>query len=133
LQAAASRDESAAAVPLRVLIVEDEIFIQLDLEQMLTAAGFEVVGTSDNCADAIRLAERERPDAVLVDIRLRGPRDGVDMAMELWNRLQIRSLFVSGNIDEGTKLRAAPAHPLGFVKKPFDADQIVFVLTSIRH
>lgn len=115
---------------MRVLVVEDEIFIQLDLEQLLTAAGFEVVGISDNAADAIRLAEQERPDAVLVDIRLRGPRDGVDMAIELWKRFNIRSLFVSGNIDEGMKLRAAPAHPLGFVKKPFNADQIVSQLTS---
>jgi hypothetical protein len=80
-----SRDEGADAAPRRILIVEDEIFIQLDLERELTAAGFQIVGIADNAAEALRLAEREQPDAVLMDIRLRGARDGLDAALELWD------------------------------------------------
>lgn len=128
-----SRGEGADAAPRRILIVEDEIFIQLDLERELTAAGFEVVGIADNAADALRLAEREQPDAVLMDIRLRGARDGLDAALELWERFRIRCLFVSGNIDEAGRQRVAPARPWGFVAKPFSARQIVSLLTSSRN
>ena len=63
-----------------------------------------------------------------MDIRLVGARDGVDAALELWQRFKIRSLFVSGNIDEATRQRAAAAQPLGFVPKPFATRQIVALL-----
>ena len=122
-------DEEGCAQPARrVLIVEDEVLIALDLQQELTAAGFEVVGMAASAEKAISVAERERPEAVLMDIRLEGARDGVDAAFELWERFEIRSVFVSGNIDDAMKQRAAAAQPLGFVSKPFIASQIVALL-----
>ena len=50
-------------------------------------------------------------------------RDGVEAALEIWQRFHIRSVFVSGNIDEAMKQRAAPAQPLGFVSKPPDPNR----------
>jgi DNA-binding NarL/FixJ family response regulator len=114
----------------RVLIVEDEVLIVLELERALTAAGFEVVGAAASADEAVALAEQEQPDAALMDVRLRGARDGVDAALEIWQRFKIRSVFVSGNIDEAMKQRAAPAQPLGFVAKPFITGQIVALLRS---
>jgi DNA-binding NarL/FixJ family response regulator len=114
----------------RVLIVEDEVLIVLELERALTAAGFEVVGAAASADEAVALAEQEQPDAALMDVRLRGARDGVDAALEIWQRFKIRSVFVSGNIDEAMKQRAAPARPLGFVAKPFITGQIVALLRS---
>jgi two-component system, response regulator PdtaR len=116
--------------PHRVLIVEDEIFIQLDLERELIAAGFTVVGITDTADDAVRLAARENPDVVLMDVRLRGTRDGVDAALEIWERLGIRSLFISGNIDQALMARAAAAEPLGFVHKPFVGSHVVTLLKA---
>jgi len=112
----------------RVLIVEDEIFIQLDLERELLAAGFTVVGVADTAEDAVRVAGRERPDVVLMDIRLRGDRDGVDAALEIWERYGIRCLFISGTIDRALMARAAPTGPLGFVRKPFVGKEIIALL-----
>jgi DNA-binding NarL/FixJ family response regulator len=114
----------------RVLIVEDEIFIQLDLERELNAAGFTVVGITDNADDAVRLAAKENPDVVLMDVRLRGTRDGVDAALEIWEKLAIRSIFISGNIDQALMARAAPAEPLGFVHKPFVGSHVVALLKA---
>jgi DNA-binding NarL/FixJ family response regulator len=125
---AASGEEESAQPAQRVLIVEDEVLIALDLRRELTTAGFEVVGMAGSAEEAVRLAERERPEAVLMDIRLRTARDGVDAALEIWQRFNIRSVFVSGNIDDAMKQRAAPAQPLGFVAKPFSASQIVALL-----
>jgi DNA-binding NarL/FixJ family response regulator len=113
-----------------VLIVEDELLIALELERELIAAGFEVVGMARTAEEAVNTAERGRPDAVLMDIRLGGARDGVDAALEIWQRFEIRSVFVSGNIDDAMRQRAAAARPLGFVSKPFFASQIVGLLRS---
>ena len=121
-------EEGHAQPARRVLIVEDEVLIALDLQHQLTAAGFEVVGMAASAEKAVSVAERERPEAVLMDIRLEGARDGVDAAFELWERFEIRSVFVSGNIDDAMKQRAAAAQPLGFVSKPFIASQIVALL-----
>ena len=103
----------------RIVVVEDEIFIRLDLMTHLGTAGHAVVGTADSAEDAVSAVERERPDMVLMDVRLAGKRDGIDAALEIWNRFNIRSLFVSANLDAAARSRAAPANPLGFLEKPF--------------
>jgi DNA-binding NarL/FixJ family response regulator len=107
-----------------------ELLIRMNLECELTAAGFEVVGTAASADEAVSLADQQNPDVVLMDIRLVGPRDGVDAALELWHRFKIPSVFVSGNIDQATRQRAAAAQPLGFVSKPFVTSHIVALLRS---
>jgi DNA-binding NarL/FixJ family response regulator len=63
------------------------------LQDELTAAGFEVVGVAASAEQAVGIAERERPGTVLMDIRLRGARDGVDAALEISQCFKIRSVF----------------------------------------
>jgi DNA-binding NarL/FixJ family response regulator len=104
---------------LRIVVVEDEIFIRLDLMSHLGAAGHTVVSTADCAEDALSAVERERPDIVLMDVRLAGERDGIDAALEIWRRFAIRCLFVSANLDAAARSRAAAANPVGFLEKPF--------------
>jgi len=104
---------------LRIVVVEDEAFIRLDLVTHLGGAGHAVVGTADCAEDALSTVERERPDMVLMDVRLAGERDGIDAATEIWRRFAIRSLFVSANLDPAARSRAAAANPIGFLEKPF--------------
>lgn len=104
---------------LRIVVVEDEIFIRLDLMTHLGTAGHKIVGTADSAEDALSAVERERPDVVLMDVRLSGERDGIDAALEIWRRFSIRSLFVSANLDAAARSRAAAANPIGFLEKPF--------------
>ncbi len=119
------RDADPAAQPgksggvLRVVVVEDEPFVRLDIESALMAAGHKVVAIADTADEAVKLADRERPDLMVMDIRLIGPRDGVDAAVEIWERFGIRSVFASANLDPTTRARANRANPLGFVDKPF--------------
>lgn len=103
----------------RIAVVEDDVFIRLDLVTHLRAAGHTVVGTADSAAGAVRLAEREQPDLVLMDVRLLGERDGIDAAIEIYQRFAIRSLMVSANLDPAARARVQPANPLGFVEKPY--------------
>src|SRR5215470_4703961 len=66
-----------AADPVRILIVEDEILVAIDIRIMLEANGYVVIGMAASAEQAITIAGRERPDLVLMDVRLEGGRDGV--------------------------------------------------------
>ena len=82
----------------RIAIIEDEPLIAFDNEHLLGEAGYEVVATIDNVADALRLLEEQAEpiDLILCDIKLRGDGDGVDVARAAAQR-NVPVLFVSGN------------------------------------
>jgi two-component system, response regulator PdtaR len=104
----------------RLLIVEDELFIAMDIELVVAKAGHQAVGFAGTAERAVALADELRPDLVLMDIRLRGERDGIDAAIEIRQRFDIPSLIISAFGDARTRERAAPARVLGFISKPFD-------------
>ncbi len=62
--------QSGGGPTLRVVIAEDEALIRLDLREMLTDAGYEVVGEAGDGARALELVDRLRPDLVLLDVRM---------------------------------------------------------------
>jgi two-component system, response regulator PdtaR len=104
----------------RILIVEDEMFVAMDIELVVERTGHQVVGFAGTAERAVALAEELRPDLVLMDIRLRGERDGIDAAIEIRQRFDIPSLIISAFGDARTRERAGPARVLGFISKPFD-------------
>ncbi len=109
----------------RILIVEDEWFIAIESEAILTAGGYRVVGTAASADEAVTLAERERPDLVLMDIRLRGTRDGVDAALEIHRRFGIVCVFATAHSEPTLQTRAADARPAGWLTKPFSERQLI--------
>lgn len=123
---------SDGSSPVRVLVVEDEILIAVDIRATLVASGYVVVGIAATADQAVAAAIRERPDIVLMDIRLAGSRDGIDAAREIRERLDIPSLFVTANADERTRKRAEATAPLGFLHKPFDAPALREALSAYR-
>ena len=115
----------------RVLLVEDDWLISLDLEATLEAADLEVVGTAVTAGEAVNLALAHHPDLVVMDIRLQGDRDGIDAALEIYSETGIRSLFISANDDEETRNRALAANPVGWLSKPFRSAQLVSVIKKL--
>lgn len=109
---------------LRVLIVEDELFIALHTQSLLQMLGHSVVGIAVSADDAVRLAECERPDVVLMDIRLVGPRDGIEAADEIHRRFAITSIFITANTDARTRAKAAFLTSLGFLEKPLTKERL---------
>ena len=109
----------------RVMIVEDEFLLALQMEQLLLSAGFEVTGLAADAATAVRLADETRPQLVLMDVRLNGQRDGVDAAIEIWDRFGIRSLFVTGNTETANTPRAQAAQPVGVLSKPYRETDVI--------
>ena len=115
---------------LRIIVVEDDLFIRLDLMTHLAAAGHTILGTADSAAGAVRLAEREHPDLMLMDVRLVGEADGIEAATEIWQRFKIRSLFVSANLDPAARARAAAANPVGYLEKPFTSHGLLAAVAA---
>ncbi len=100
---------------LTVLIVEDEIFVALDVEEAVDAAGHRVGGIAADRAEA--LAAAPQCDFALIDINLRDGRTGPAIAAELFSRFGIRSVFVTAN---PLQIGSPPNGALGYIRKPFN-------------
>jgi DNA-binding NarL/FixJ family response regulator len=109
----------------RILIVEDDFFVALDLEAGLTDAGMKVIGPARTAEEAVALARAEKPLLAVMDIRLASARDGIDAALDLYRDLGIRSIFASAHADASFRKRAEPASPLGWLQKPYTVDAVV--------
>jgi CheY-like chemotaxis protein len=121
-----SRDKAEPPQPRgRILIVEDESFVAIDDQLTLESAGFETIGVVATAEEAIAVAERERPDLVLMDVHLAGSLNGIDAAVQIFERCAIRVLFATAHVDGRTKAQADRARPLGWLTKPFNANDLV--------
>lgn len=113
-----------------ILIVDDELWAALDMEWVVRKLRHEVVGPAATAEEAIELAERMRPDLVLMDIRLANHSDGVSAAVEIRQRFDIPSLFVSAHVDPITRERATAARPSGFIEKPFTPEALALAIEN---
>lgn len=120
---------------IRVLIVEDEPVIASDIEMTLAGDDFQVVGIAYNSTKAIDLLHRVQPDIVLLDIAIRGDKDGIDIAGIINDRYAIPFIYVTSFADRDTLDRAKATLPSGYIVKPFkDRDIISAIEMAIyRH
>jgi len=112
----------------RVLIVEDEALVASAVRDSLTALGHEVLGVTGNGEQALELAERLRPQLVLMDIHLEGTLDGIETANRIHARLGVPVIFASGNTDSDTLRRADNGAVFGYLIKPFRQRDLKLVL-----
>lgn len=116
--------------PVRILVVEDEYLVAMQMQSALAEAGFAVVGLAATGEDALAIAAREHPALAIVDIRLGGALDGLDAALALFREQGIRSILATANYDEKTQIRAVDAAPLGWLPKPFEMRSLVLKVRS---
>jgi two-component system, response regulator PdtaR len=114
----------------RILIVEDNQFVARQCESVLVDAGYEVVAVVTSADDAIRVALERQPQLILMDIYLPGKRDGVDAAIEIFERFGIRSIFASAPADAADRARAESARPLAWLPKPFSDKKLLTTVES---
>ena len=119
-----SRPDDAGA-SRRILIVEDEAIIALEIESRLIRAGYEVVGIADNRDDAIELFLEGQPDLVLMDINICGTADGIATAQALGQLGDVPVIFLTAFADTSTVERAATVSPYGYLMKPFDGQALL--------
>ena len=107
------------AAPLKVLVVEDEVIVALELQNHLERLGYHVVDSVTSGEKAVRQAARLQPDLVLMDIRLEGDIDGIEAARQIRAAHDIPIIFLTALGDEETLERAKETGPFGFILKPF--------------
>lgn len=117
---------------LSVMVVEDEWLVSVEIEAALEDGGHDCVGVAATAREALALAGSTRPQLVLMDIRLKGNDDGVEVATELRNRFGLRCLFISAHADAATRQRATNAEPLGWLQKPFSASQLLQKIAAVK-
>lgn len=111
---------------MRLIIVEDEPFIALDLEMLATSAGHGVVGVADSFASALALYEAHTPTAALIDLNLSDGPTGSRIARALIDR-GVAVGFITGNPDQ---LPRGFEGATGVLDKPF-ADQGVLEMFDV--
>src|SRR4051812_27788009 len=104
----------------RILVVEDESIVAMDIQDGLERLGYRVVGVAATGEEAVALDEKHTPDLVVMDIRLKGPLDGIATAQRIHLRVNTPVIFLTANIDEATLARAMAADPYGYLSKPFN-------------
>ncbi len=123
----------AVTEPPRLLVVEDEAIVALDLVQQLGELGYCVCATADNADDALSLAGTHAPDLVLMDVVIKGARDGITAADELARSSTAPIIFLTAFNDSRTVERAARTGAYGYVTKPFNARELRAAIEVALH
>ena len=108
----------------RILIVEDEKIISLDLQRRLEKFDYNVVGLCTTGTEAVEKTGEFLPDIILMDIMLAGDIDGIDAAKQIKDQYQIPVIFLTAYADEKTLERAKEAEPFGYILKPFKEKEL---------
>ncbi len=103
----------------RIMIVQEDFVEAQDIRVSLKTMGYEVCGTVDTAGSAMKQAVSVRPDLVLMDIVLKGKRDGIECARDLRERLGVPVVFLTADADDWLIERAKEAEPYGYLLKPF--------------
>ncbi|MGF6847922.1 two-component system response regulator HydG [Chitinophaga sp. W3I9] len=116
----------------KILIVEDEFIVANDLRIMLAKAGYTMCGIASSVEQARELIALKDPDWVLLDITLKTPVSGIELAKELF--LQKKPfLFISANTNQATLEAAKTTQPYGFLVKPFRERDLLVMLDIARY
>jgi DNA-binding response OmpR family regulator len=108
-----------------ILLVENDFILAPMMREILSFAGYSVLGPVSNSPDALRLCDETRPDLALIDIGLSGKEDGISLAAELDRAGRIPSIFVTAQLAEKIQDRD---YALGVLQKPFSVETL---LTSV--
>lgn len=104
----------------RILVVEDEAIIAADIADRLRGLGYEVAGTCATAEAALEAVDRQTPDLVLMDIRIKGEQDGIEAAQQIRLGHRLPVVYLTAHADDDTLGRAKVTEPFGYVVKPFE-------------
>jgi two-component system, LytTR family, response regulator LytT len=114
--------------PLKIGVVEDDAIIADLIVMNLQAMGYETCTPSMSYSETIAMVEEENPDLLILDIRLQGSLDGIDVAKVINEKFKVPFIFLSANTDAATLERAKETKPLTFLPKPFNKEVLFTTL-----
>ncbi len=119
----------------RIVVVEDERVVALDIKAHLERFGYEVPAMYASGENLLENLERDRPDLVLLDIRLQGELDGVETGEKIQREYGLPFILLTAYADEQTLQRAKITQPFAYIIKPFDERELrtSIVIALYRH
>ncbi|HNV70514.1 MAG TPA: response regulator [Candidatus Ozemobacteraceae bacterium] len=108
----------------RILLVEDEAILALQMKEAIRQMGYCVTGVCASGEKALESVERQKPDLVLMDINIQGEMDGIETARMIRERYEIPSVFLTAHSDESTIARAKIVEPYGYLLKPVNTKEL---------
>ncbi len=120
-------------VPVKILIVEDELIIALFLKNQLKKLGYEIVGQAATGEQAIQQAWEAQPDIVLMDVHLKGQMDGVEAAEYIRLNCHIPVIYLTAYSDNDTIERAKITEPYAYLNKPIEEHELNTTIEMALH
>ena len=117
----------------QILIVEDESIVALDVRRRLHSLGYAVLAVLESGEEALEAVARLQPQLVLMDIKLRGRMDGVEVAERIRAKFGIPVVFLTAHTDEATLQRAKLTEPFGYIVKPFEERDLAITIGMALH
>jgi len=108
----------------KVLIVEDESIVALDMKRTLERFDFHVTDTAICCDEAIDSINSEEPDVILMDINLNSSKDGIETTKQIQEKSKIPVIYLTAFSDESTINRAIKTEPIAYLVKPFKKEDL---------
>ena len=112
----------------KFLIVEDDMIISMVTKRQVESLGHKVVQSVRSGIDAINAAKIHNPDIILMDIRIVGTMDGIEAMEEIMKFSNAKAIYISGNSEPATKLRAQKTNMLAFCTKPMSMEDLKLVM-----
>lgn len=111
-------------IKTKVLVVEDEAIVALDIKNALLKLGYEVVACATNADEAIASITTILPDIIIMDIHLNHSKDGIETAEAIQKIANIPILYLTAFADDETIRRAVNTNPIGYLIKPFKREEL---------
>lgn len=110
---------------IKVLVVEDEPMIAMDIEQTLTNIDFTVSALAHTFASALQQLETNAPDIILLDVNLNDEKDGIDIGTIINEKYKLPFVYLTSYADKITLERAKKTRPAGYIVKPFEEKDLL--------
>ena len=120
--------ETAPTKSARILVVEDEQIVAMNLREKLQSMGYTVPALAASGEEAVTLVDELRPDLVLMDIHLDGDMDGVEAAQLIRNRLRIPVVYLTAYSTQEIIERAKVTEPFGYILKPYIVRELQVII-----
>jgi|WetSurMetagenome_2_1015567.scaffolds.fasta_scaffold91002_2 two-component system, response regulator PdtaR len=116
---------------IKILIVEDEAIIALDMQETLTRLGYQVCGIASSGEKAVHLAETTSPNIIIMDMKLKGKMDGIETANLIKEKLSVPSVFLTASTDDNTIRQIENSLNKEYITKPFNEEELVSKIENL--
>ena len=109
---------------MKVMIVEDESVVAMELSSYVRDLGYEVVGRASNAEDGYALAHEKLPNVILMDVQIKGEEDGISLAKRVQEIQKISIVYITAFNDDVSLERAIDTNPAAYLTKPFNRKEL---------